>query len=210
MPQDPKTVEDRRALRTKRLLGEAFTQLLEERGLDGFSVSDLAERADINRATFYAHYHDMSDLLLSFEEEIITGLFSLKNKIQSVSLGELLAFEQTGIPPQVTVDLFDQLRVHGSLLKVLLSSKGDPVFHALLRDQLCSDLVRSVLYQKYTQNPAPLTEYYISYYASALLGLIQRWLHLGMPEDSQHMARILFSIMMLKPGDPIELKEQRN
>ena len=210
MSQDPRIIEDRRTLRTRRLLSEAFTQLLEERGLDGFSVGDLTQRADINRTTFYAHYRDMNDLLQFFEEEIIAGLAALKEKIQSVSLSELLAFEQTGTPPQVAVELFDQLREHGSLLRVLLSSQGDPIFHARLRDQLCSDLVRSVLYQKYTENPTPLTEYYIAYYASALLGLIQRWLDLGMPEDSQHMARILFSIMMLKPGEPIELKGKGN
>jgi AcrR family transcriptional regulator len=198
--------EDRRSVRTKRLLGEAFAQLLEERGLDGFSVGDLAERADINRATFYSHYRDMNDLLHFFEEEIVASFLSLKPKIQSVGLAELLSFNLTGTPPRVTVEIFDQLRENGSLLRVLLSSKGDPVFQVRLRDRLCSDLVRSVLHRKYTTSPTPLTEYYVSYYASAMLGLIQHWLDRGMPESSEEMARIMLSIMMLKPGDPIELK----
>ena len=199
--------EDRRSIRTKRLLGEAFAQLLEERGLDGFSVGDLTERADINRATFYSHYRDMDDLLRFFEEEIITSLMALKPKIQSVGLAELLNFNLTGTPPPVTVELFDQLRKRGTLLRVLLSSKGDPVFQARLRDRLCSDLVQSVLHRKYTTNPTPLTEYYISYYASAMLGLIQHWLDRNMTESSEEMARVMLSIMMLKPGDPIELRK---
>ena len=202
--------EDRRSLRTKRMLKEAFAQLLEERGLDGFSVGDLAERADINRATFYSHYKDMDDLLRFFEEEIITDVLSLKPNIQAVSLKELLDFNIRGVPPRVTVKIFDQLREHGSLLRVLLSSKGDADFQAHLRDHLCSDLVRSVLHRKYTENTTPLTEYYISYYASAMLGLIQHWLDRGMPESSEEMARIMLSIMMLKPGDPIELKGKGN
>jgi len=201
--------EDRRSVRTKRMLSEAFAQLLEERGFDGFSVGDLAECADINRATFYSHYRDMGDMLQTFEEEILTSLMSLKPKIQAVSLSELFEFTQTGTPPSVTIEVFDLLREHGSLLRVLLSPKGDAVFQAHMRDRLCADLVRSVLARKYTESPTALTEYYISYYASAMVGLIQLWLDLGMPESSQEMARIMLSIMMLQPGEPIELKGGR-
>ena len=204
-PSSPSS-EDRRCLRTKRLLREAFTQLLEERGLDGFTVADLTQRADINRATFYAHYPDMSGLLASLEEEIIESLLSLKPRIQAVSLDELTDFIHQGTPPQITIEIFQQLRQHGPLLRVLLSPKGDAAFQAQLRDRLYSHLVRSVLHRKYTQNPTPLTEYYISYYASATMGLIQHWLDLGMPQSPEEMARIMLSVMMLKPGEPIELK----
>jgi AcrR family transcriptional regulator len=199
-------VEDRRSLRTKRLLREAFAQLIAERGLDGFSVGDLADRADINRGTFYAHYRDMADLLRFFEDEIIDSLVSLKSRVQAVALEELLIFAHGGTPPQVTIDLFVLLQEHGSLLRVLLSANGDAVFQAELRDRLCTDLVRSVLHDKYTRDLKPLTEYYISYYASATLGLIQRWLERDMRENPEEMARIMLSIMMLRPGDPIELK----
>ncbi|MCL2883725.1 MAG: TetR family transcriptional regulator C-terminal domain-containing protein, partial [Coriobacteriia bacterium] len=61
----------------------------------------------------------------------------------------------------------------------------------------------------YTRDPSPLTEYYIAYYAAALLGLIQHWLERGMPEDSHTMARIMLSIMFLKPGDPIKLQGEK-
>jgi AcrR family transcriptional regulator len=210
-PVEPaQTALDRRSVRTKRLLRGAFTQLIEERGLDGFSVGDLTDRADINRATFYAHYRDMNDLLGSFEEEINASLLSLKPKIQAVGISELFIFMNTGTPPRITVEIFDCLREHGPLLRVLLSPKGDAVFQAHLRDRLCSDLVRSVLRRKYTDNPTPLTEYYISYYASAMVGLIQHWLDRGMPESSEEMARIMLSIMMLKPGDSIELQGKGN
>ena len=196
---------DRRSIRTKRLLSEAFTLLLEERGLDGFSVGDLTERADINRATFYAHYKDMGDMLLSFEDEIIETLAGLQPRIKAVGLKELATFALTGKPPKVTIELFDLFAENGSLLKILLSPAGDAKFQARLRDKLCAELVRSILHRKYTENPTPLTEYYISYYAAATVGLIQHWLELGMTESSEEMARIMLSIMMLKPGEPIKL-----
>lgn len=201
--------EDRRSLRTKRLLNEAFACLLKERGLDNFSVGDLTERADINRATFYAHYKDMDEMLLSIEDEIIETLAALKPKIKAVGLAELSIFTISGTPPKVTIELFDRLRENGALLKILLCASGDAKFQARLRDKLCATLVRTVLHKKYTENPTPLTEYYISYYAAAMVGLIQHWLDLGMPESSDEMARILLSIMMLKPGDPIKLMGEK-
>jgi AcrR family transcriptional regulator len=188
------------------MLREAFAQLIEERGLDGFSVGDLTDRADINRGTFYDHYRDMPELLQSFEDEIIDSLHSLRPQIQAVSIADLLAFNIQGTPPPVTIELFDLLREHGPLLRVLLSPQGDAAFQAHLRDRLCTNLVSSVLHSKYTKDPRPFTEYYITYYASALLGLIQRWLERGMPESSEEMAHIMLSIMMLRPGDPIEPK----
>ncbi|MDR3308056.1 MAG: TetR/AcrR family transcriptional regulator [Coriobacteriales bacterium] len=200
------TPEDRRSMRSKRMLREAFAQLIEECGLDGFSISDLTERADLNRGTFYAHYKDKDDLLHCSENEIIDSLGDFERRMKEVTLRELLTVVATGRPPYVAVELFDVLREHGVLLRVLLGPRGDAAFQVRLRELVCANLVRGVLHQKYRDNPTPLVEYYVSYYASAHLGLLQRWLERGMAETSEEMARIMVSIMFLKPGDPIELK----
>jgi AcrR family transcriptional regulator len=202
----PVLSEDRRSTRSKRIIRQAYIALIEERGLDGFSVGDLTECADLNRGTFYAHYKGMDDLHRSFEQEIVDSLASLKPQLQAVPLTELVAFSHRGVPPHVCVEVFDILHDHAPLLRLLLSPKGDAAFQARLRDHLCTDLMCSVLHEKYTRDPKPLTEYYIAYYASALVGLIWHWLERDTPESSEEMARIMLSIMFLKPGDPIELK----
>ncbi len=57
---------DPRARRTRRLLFQAFKELLHEKGFDDVTVQDIAERAEVNRATFYAHFEDKTHLLDSF------------------------------------------------------------------------------------------------------------------------------------------------
>jgi len=200
---------DRRSLRSRRMMREAMAGLVSERGLGNFTVSELMERADLNRSTFYGHYTDLESLLAQLEQEVIDDIDSLRPQILAIPLAEVVAFETTGRPLEVTVRLFDALREHGSLLAALLGERGDAGFQARLRDEVCADLIRSVLHAKYTDRPSPLVEYYISYYASALLGLMQRWLALGMPESSREMGRIMLSVMFLKPGDPIRLKGGR-
>ena len=53
---------DKRILRTRRRLTEAFFDVLKEKGLDEMSVQDITDKAQINRATFYSHYEDKYDL----------------------------------------------------------------------------------------------------------------------------------------------------
>lgn len=54
---------DPRVRRTRRLLLGAFEELLAEKGFQALTVQDVAERAEVNRATFYAHFDDKYALL---------------------------------------------------------------------------------------------------------------------------------------------------
>lgn len=53
---------DPRILRTRKLLQDAFRDLLTERSFNDISVADIADRATVNRATFYAHFEDKGHL----------------------------------------------------------------------------------------------------------------------------------------------------
>jgi AcrR family transcriptional regulator len=66
--------EDRRVRRTRRLLREALLELVAEKGYDRVTVQDVIDRADLSRATFYAHFRDKDDLLLSGLDELEEGL----------------------------------------------------------------------------------------------------------------------------------------
>ena len=57
-----KNAQDPRVKRTRQLLQDAFVSLLGEKDFQTVTVQDIAERATVNRATFYAHYLDKYDL----------------------------------------------------------------------------------------------------------------------------------------------------
>lgn len=56
---------DPRVKRTRQLIQDAFTSLMREKEFDDITVKDIAERATVNRATFYAHFVDKFDILES-------------------------------------------------------------------------------------------------------------------------------------------------
>jgi len=55
-PSRPGSRVQRRVARTKAAIEDAFVQLVLERGYDQVTVEDITDRADLARATFYAHY----------------------------------------------------------------------------------------------------------------------------------------------------------
>ena len=61
--------DDPRVLRTRQLIREAFRVLLQKKEFDAITIKDIAQRATINRATFYAHYEDKYALLEDITEQ---------------------------------------------------------------------------------------------------------------------------------------------
>lgn len=53
---------DPRVRRTRGLIVRAFNDLVAEKGHTGLTVREIADRATVNRATFYAHFADQYDL----------------------------------------------------------------------------------------------------------------------------------------------------
>lgn len=60
---------DPRVRRTRKLLLDAFSELQKEKSISSISVQDIAERAMVNRATFYAHFEDKYALMYSWMRE---------------------------------------------------------------------------------------------------------------------------------------------
>ena len=55
--------EDPRVIRTRQLLHQAYLELLREKSFQDITVQDIADRATVNRVTFYAHFQDKFALL---------------------------------------------------------------------------------------------------------------------------------------------------
>ena len=69
--------EYRSAIRSRRLIREAFLSILQERGISKMTVTEIVKRADINRATFYAHFPDVQGIIDEMENEVIGKVFDL-------------------------------------------------------------------------------------------------------------------------------------
>ena len=71
-PSKKKT--DARVQRTRDALGDALIALMQEKPFDTITVQDVLDRAHVSRSTFYTHYSDKDDLLMSDAEEFFEAL----------------------------------------------------------------------------------------------------------------------------------------
>ena len=65
---------DARVRRTRDALGDALITLMQEKPFETITVQDVLDRAHVSRSTFYSHYSDKDDLLMSDAEEFFESL----------------------------------------------------------------------------------------------------------------------------------------
>jgi AcrR family transcriptional regulator len=118
---------DPRVRRTRELLTTAFGDLMTERGFAAVTVQDVAERAGINRATFYAHYDDKFALF----DQMVRSLFraELERRLPPAD-----RFDLDGLPLLVRVVLETLVQIHEHCGPHGLS--GTPPLEGIVQDEV--------------------------------------------------------------------------
>ena len=114
-PSQPKHQPDARIRRTHERLGSALVQLITEKPIDDITVQEVLDRASVGRSTFYLHFRDKDDLLLSqlelFLEHMSTALMRRAEKSDRViPVTEL--FDHIGGQNKIYRALADSGRLH--------------------------------------------------------------------------------------------------
>lgn len=89
---------DRRIKKTKKLIKDAYMQLLQKHTINEISVVDIANRIDINRSTFYFHYKSIVYVQNEIEDDIIDSILQLVNRNRnsmSEMIGAVSSFVET-------------------------------------------------------------------------------------------------------------------
>jgi AcrR family transcriptional regulator len=108
---------DRRTRRTRTALRAAFVSLVLEHGFDHVTVEDITDRADVARATFYAHYPDKGALLSAIIDEMATDL--------TVQLAQIAPVDSPIIRGEVVLELYKHADTHRDLYRLMLSGAAD-------------------------------------------------------------------------------------
>ena len=82
---------DRRTEKTRKGIKAALVTYLAQKELSRITVREISETADINRATFYAHYLDVYDLYEKVEQEILMDWSALILRMEELDHKEFFA-----------------------------------------------------------------------------------------------------------------------
>jgi AcrR family transcriptional regulator len=162
--------EDRRVQRTRQLLRAALFSLIQEKGFETLSVQDIIDRANVGRATFYAHFENKEDLLLAGFDELQASLRERQRTALSHGRGveeRVLAF---------SAGVFAHANEHRDLFRAMVGKQSGAVIQQVLHKMLVDlvrDDVRAVAASGVGSVPR---EALVQLIAGSLFGLLVSWL----------------------------------
>jgi len=172
---------DRRSQRTRQALGDAFVELLMERGYEGVSIKDVIERANVGRSTFYSHYAD--------KDELFAGQLDRLMDLLTQHIPEDLS---AGNPFFPSLGLFQHVKQQWKLYKILAWDSGVDVLTKYLQKSLDEKIGQRLLVNGQTYEvPVPVIANFLS---GSFLSLVKWWLDNKMiysPEEMDEMFRKL-------------------
>ncbi|WP_242219747.1 TetR/AcrR family transcriptional regulator [Bacillus cereus group sp. BfR-BA-01380] len=200
-----KNSNDPRVKRTRQAIRDALISLIHEKGFDSITVQDIAEKATVNRATFYSHYYDKYDLLdKSTEEMLATFADILKPKELDKSEFKLTL----DTPHPVFLSLFSHIAENAFFYQVMLGENGIPKFSSRMMKAIQTNLLLSLSISQPNEDKLVVPrDILISYVTGAHLGMIISWLKQNMPYSPHYMALQLARLIILGPYTAAGLEE---
>lgn len=173
---------DARVRYTKKVIQDAFLEILKEKPVAKITVKEVCDKAEINRGTFYKHYQDCYDLLEKIEDE---GLRGFENMLASI--------EATGVQPAL-VAILNTLRNNSQLIQNLMEPIGEQRFIRRLAG--CC-----FLYMEKWLGPTTVSDSAIAkrdagftFLAGGSSSVIEWWLRGGMKEPPEEIAALISTL----------------
>ena len=187
---------DRRTRRTQAALQHAMITLLGRKPLNEISITELTRLADVNRATFYAHYTNVYDLFKHIEEDFMR---TCKAMIQRHS-HEIARNDYAPLIEEIFT-FFDE---HEHLFSIFVDTENSTMFTALIEriHDALHDVVDPIeLVEEHERNKGlhmardhammdMVRNYQFDYIAGGVVNILRDWFVRGRKEPADLMARL--------------------
>ena len=176
-----KRATDRRVERTRKLLQDALIAMMIEKGYDATTVQDIIDRANVGRATFYAHFADKQTLLSSRLEDL-RGFLSQRQRQAPGSLAFSLA-------------MLEHARAHLPVWVAIVGRKAGTLvlqrIQAIMADLVEAD-IRALVFKRTPAERALA----VQYIAGAFMAVLTWWLDRGAKVGPEEVDAIFRRLVM--------------
>ena len=179
---------DLRVVKTRMLIKNAFNELVSEHGFEKITVSDIANKAMINRATFYLHYQDKYDLLSSIENEMFAEINEIAATVTREYLDEYL---NNGLPFPHIVNILSYIQENIVFFNLIIRDNVDPSFFYKLSNLLSAKIIKDIFPELEAD---AIVKYYIPAALAAFTSITNQWIKNGMKESKNEIAALMTKI----------------
>ena len=176
---------DLRVKKTLLAIGSAFLDLLDEKPFEKIQINDIAERAMINRGTFYLHYRDKYDLLDKTQDYLIREISRLADEL---TREEILDAQHHGKPMPHVLQLVEYVHAHPGLFRLLADQQMDTSFYRKCVE--CASVKIEDLFPELRHNRIQ-ARYGQSILTAIFKSVINQWIFDGMEETKESIALLI-------------------
>lgn len=180
---------NRRISKSKKELKDALILLMEQKDFKRITITDIVTLADLNRGTFYKHYHSQEELLNELIDDVMEDLVR-SFKEPYLHTDKFIISELT----TTNIRIFEHVASYSNFYTIIVNSNVLPGFQNRICDIL-KQLAQQDLSIVTNANMRINSDLFSSYSAYALFGLIIEWVKSGFKYTPKHMAEQLIEIL---------------
>lgn len=128
-------VKDRRIQKTKKLLHEALGFLIREKPYDEIVVQEILDRANVGRSTFYMHFRDKDDLLISGIYDMLCSVHATELPSSGKRYERIISF---------SIPIFEHIHGHRHTAGAKMGTRGRAIIHEHLQKVLAERIADDV------------------------------------------------------------------
>ena len=175
---------DRRQKKSREAIFGAFTELLSKKHYNQITVGEIIEKADIGRATFYAHFETKDFLLKELCEELFCHIFDAAEE----GGDKHKHIFNCDAPSSVILHLLQHLQKNDNKILDLLSCENNELFLRYFKENL-KELIKNHPNLFGGEKPRGLPDdYWINHISVTFVETVRWWIHNGMKEEPQMLA----------------------
>ena len=166
---------DKRLVRTKKAIIAALIELLTEKDLSEITVTELTERAEINRKTFYLHYDRIENIIADFGEDVLTYTERVLREHVEKNGSIDVSVQFGAINSAITENL--------EFFRMFVRSGA---YHIFISTQIRSEYIKSLraTIAMYFRGGVLLSPFVMEFIVSGVTAMYIRWLETDLPTVS--------------------------
>ncbi len=171
---------DRRVKYTKSTIEDTFLNLLEKKDIGEITVTEICEKADINRATFYRYYIDIYDLLKKIQDSFIN---EIKASNAMIYLKDYTVYN-------FTKEILEIFYHNKKLVKIIFdTNKGVYSINEVL--EIAYEKASSKWFSNFPEMDELEIEYAAVYVFNGALGVINYWIRNDFDQDIDEVSKYI-------------------
>ena len=179
---------DRRQRRTREAIFAAFAALLSQKEFGQITVGEIIIRADIGRATFYAHFETKDDLLKELCAELFCHIADVAASNESGHRHIFTCDEQD----DVFCHLFRHLKQNDNRVLQLLSGRNNVLFLQMFKTNLRKLVVTQLPRFSHRKSECLPEDFWTDHITAVFVETVRWWVDNGLRESPETITTYFF------------------